>query len=175
MKKIFEDFNDEDIIEAIQAKYNHHINQAEKFKGMLDVYNKVNLKSMGEHVPLAGNLFPQLSIDSEQLSKSSTRKIGNKSRQTFESIILEIMNDGKPRLVSELINDYYQKTDIKLSSKDLSSKLSIRSQKGNIKNGKFINYPIEKRFWWGKSDWFDEGDFKPEYIKIVEEKYKNMA
>ena len=171
MKKSFEYSNDEDIIEAIEGKYLHHLKQAEKFKGMLDAYNAVDLNTKVNKVPVLSNGLDS-SVDKTQ--KTIPREKANKSRETFESIILDIMNDGKPRLVSELINEYYERTGKKLSSKDLSSKLSIRSQKGNIKNAKFINYPIEKRFWWGKSSWFNEDGLKPEYINIVNEKYKSM-
>jgi hypothetical protein len=96
-------------------------------------------------------------------------------KKTFEEVVLEILSDGQPRLVSELIEDYFKISNVRFKTKDFSSKLSIRAKSGNkIKNIKFNDFPLEKRFWWGKSSWFEGNLLKPDYTNKIHEKFKNM-
>ena len=160
--------DDEEIIGAIQAKYMYHIKFADKYKSMLDAYNGDTQTN-----PIIDQ------VTNNELHPPRVRQINNQNerkKQTFESTIVEIFSDGNPRLVTELIKEYFSKTGKEIKTKDFSSKLSIRSSApgGRVKNAKFIDFPIEKRFWWGLNDWFDGNIMKPEYILKVHEKYNSM-
>lgn len=120
------------------------------------------------------NITNSVSKDVTVVNKNSSIS-KTRSKKTFETVVLEILGDGKPRLISELIDDYYLKTNKKITSKDFSSKLSIRAKSGKrIKNIKFVDFPIEKRFWWALSEWFEGNLLKPDYTKIIHEKFNAM-
>ncbi len=162
------DLDDKEIIEAIRAKYNYHLQHSLKYKSMLDAY---------DGTPMASENVLKV-IKSEAPQKALFKEIPKqekKNKQTFESVVLEMLSDGEPRLVSELITGYHKITGKLLKSKDFSSKLSIRAKSGDkIRNARFNDFPIEKRFWWVKSDWFDGNLLKPEYIEKIHAKFKSM-
>ena len=176
--------DDKEIIEAVKAKITGHLHDAkfhmeqfEKFKRMLEAYGDINIANKLDlsKFPKPEDFFHVVTDEKHnQNVNGKLKRRRNENKQTFESIVLEIFADGKPRLVSELIKEYHEKTGLLLSSKDFSSKLSIRSQKGRIKNTKFVDFPIEKRYWWGLSEFFDGAVLKPSFEAIVHEKYKSM-
>lgn len=158
------DVDDKQIIEALTAKYNYHLQHSLKYKLMLDAYNG----------KFSGN-EKVLETKADVLLVKETPRQEKKSNETFERIVLDILSDGQPRLVSELIEDYFKVTNKRFINKDFSSKLSIRAKSGDkIKNKEFKDFPLEKRFWWGKSSWFDGDLLKPEYANKIYEKFKNM-
>lgn len=158
--------DDEEIIGAINTKYLHHKKLSEKYKLMLDAYNEIeHIKPTRELIKASNGGFQERNIT----GKSTIEK------QTFETVVLNILKDGQPRLISNLINEYYALTNKTITTKDFSSKLSIRSKANDkIRNAKFNDFPIEKRYWWGLSDWFEGNRLKPEYEIKVHEKFKNM-
>lgn len=173
MNSLLFDTNDEEIIAAIKAKYLHHVQEAEnhkkqsdKFKRMLEAYNGDVLKDSNDKKVIAA----------EHVKDKVINKVGKEriNKQLFENVILDILSDGIPRLSAELNKEYQEKTGIKVDSNDFSAKLSIRAKKGNIKNAKFLDFPVDKRFWWGKSQWFDGNFLKADYVSIIHEKFKNM-
>jgi hypothetical protein len=162
------EIDDKEIIEAIKAKYNYHVQHSLKYKSMLDAYDK------SFTAPEKG-LKIKSSDTSQEIVFKEISEQEKKSKGTFESIVLDILSDGQPRLVSELNEDYFKITNKRLKIKDFSSKLSIRAKFGNrIKNIKFNDFPLEKRFWWAKLDWFDGNLLKPEYVNKIHAKFKNM-
>ena len=173
MTQSIKDLTDEEFIEAVKAKYNYHLNLSLKLKLMLDAYdgkftNAENVSKGKKTDTPQETLFHKTSIQEKPIKEK-------RSKATFESIVLDILSDGQPRLVSELIEDYSKKTGKTLKTKDFSSKLSIRAKSGNkIRNVKFNDFPIEKRFWWCLTDWFDGNLLKPEYAIKIHDKYKRM-
>jgi len=163
------DVDDKQIIEALTAKYNYHLQHSLKYKLMLDAYNG----KFSDNV----NVLEVRKTDTSNELVKETPKPEKNSNETFERIVLDILSDGQPRLVSELIEDYFKVTSKRFKNKDFSSKLSIRAKSPDkkIQNIKFKDFPLEKRFWWGKSSWFDGNLLKPEYTSKIHEKFKNMT
>lgn len=152
---------DEQIVAAITAKYsyhiqhaNNHLEHANKYKLILDAYGAI--------IPNTANAT--FASNSQNLQVVGSPPVnGSTSKATFESIILDILSDRRPRGVHELMKEHYARTGRAVKRKDFSSKLSMRAKSGNIANVEYPGLPTESRFWWGKSEWIDGEDFKEEY------------
>ncbi len=148
-----------DIIKEIEENYNYHKAEADNYKRLLDAVKN------GEPVP------------ERKFMREVTHRIvkvrglsGVNPKPTFEDEIVDFMQDGKPKTTRELIARYKEKTGKEYSSKNFSSKLSIASNHKRFQNAIYPEFPLEMRYWWGLSSWFDGKKFKKAYDEIVREK-----
>lgn len=162
----YKDIKDEELIELFKYKYTYHSSEAKKYKTFLDMYNSAFKDLDYKTVD---------SIESERsvIEKNITPQKPN-IKKTFEEIIIEILNSGKPMTAKMLLNKYSTLGLKEVTLKDFSSKLSMRSKAGHIRNAKFNEYPTDQRFWWGMSDWFDGDNLKDEYVAIVHNYMNNQ-
>lgn len=145
---------DEQLIALITAKYTRHNLLAVKYKAMLDAFSTAT----GEQTSL-----PPATIAPTTVTPNTHAVNGATTRKTFESIIVEIFSDGRPRNVHELISEHHKITGQVIKRKDFASKLSMRSKTGKILNIEYPGLPTEKRYWWGLKEWIDGEDFKEEF------------
>lgn len=158
----YKDIKDEELVELFKYKFAYHSSEAKKYKMFLDMYNSafseqdseiINVIEAVSRVPNNGN--------------DNTIQRRPESRKTFEEVIVEILNNGKP-MTSKMLLEKYSTLGLKeVALKDFSSKLSMRAKLGHIKNVKFNEYPTDQRFWWGLSDWFDGDGLKDEYVAKI--------
>ena len=155
MNDKYNDLSDEKLLDIFKHKYTYHLNQAHKFKVLIDTYSsEVGVLPIDKSEP--------------KIYKPTLTSYKKSDRVTFESIVLSILKDGMPRTAKMLFIEYNKLATKEISVKDFSSKLSIRaSNKGSIKNFKIIDYPIDQRFWWGLSKWFTGDQLKQEYLSKI--------
>lgn len=155
----YKDIKDEELIELFKYKYTYHSAEAKKYKTFLDMYISAFKDLDNDN---NSTIEPERRFDDSNAVQSKTN-----TKKTFEEVILEMLNNGKPMTAKMLLSKYSTLGLKEVTLKDFSSKLSMRSKAGHIKNAKFNEYPTDQRFWWGLSDWFDGTTLKDEYVTIV--------
>jgi hypothetical protein len=155
----YKDIKDEELVELFKYKYTYHSAEAKKYKTFLDMYNSA-FKDLDSEI--VSTIEPERKADDNNAIQHKSD-----SKKTFEEVIIEMLNSGKPMTAKMLLNKYSTLGLKEVTLKDFSSKLSMRSKAGHIKNAKFNEYPTDQRFWWGLSDWFDGDNLKDEYVAIV--------
>lgn len=171
MNKI-NDIGDEDIVAILKQKLLKYIERAndniQKANKLREAISILSPDVDNVNIPSTVNEDNQGVVNVK--NKSDLQSIVNTG--TFEDIILSIFSDNTPRTTKKLKEDYQYITGKDIKQKDFSSKLSIRAKSGNkIKNVAYNNFPIEERFWWGLTAWFDGDDFKNEYKRKVKDEY----
>lgn len=145
---------DEQLIALITAKYTRYNLLAVKYKAMLDAFNIAT----GEQTILQPATIAPTSVKPNKPAVN-----GATTKKTFESVIIEILSDGRPRNAHELISEHHKITGKETIRKDFASKLSMIAKKGRILNIGYPGLPIEQKYWWGLKEWMDGKDFKEEY------------
>jgi peroxiredoxin len=86
---------------------------------------------------------------------------------TFKSAILNLFEDGMPKTTRQLMVAYNESANRKLEFTSFSGRFSIIVNKGFIKKHQIKNNPLEKRFYYGKPEWFDGNKLKNEYFEKI--------
>lgn len=154
------DIKDDELLEVFNYKYQHHLALANKYKKFIDALNGEN--------PSIDSAAKGGKSQSAPLNEVTSDK---KTKKTFEQIIIEILKDGNPRTTKMLMEDGAKFGLKSVPVKNFSSKLSISSKLGNIKNLKFPDHPVDERYWWGLKGWFVGDKFKDEYEVKIRNKY----
>ena len=155
----YKDIKDEELIELFKYKYTYHLAEAKKYKTFLDMYNSAFKDINSESV----NSTPT----EVKPTETNISYNNNDNKKTFEEIVIDMLNLGKPMTAKMMLSKYSTLGLKDVTLKDFSSKLSMRSKSGRIKNAKLNEYPTDQRFWWGLSQWFDGDQLKDEYVTIV--------
>ena len=159
MEAKYKDIKDEELVDFFKYKYEYHSAEAKKFKLFLDLYD-----STYNTPDTSSNGHQEAVID----ISDSIPVVKRRGKKTFEDHVVDILNGGKPMTAKMLFNQYNKLGLKKITLKDFSSKLSIRSKSGTkIKNAKFPDYAINQRYWWALGDWFDGDSLKDEYTAKV--------
>ena len=170
------DISDDDILTALQAKYDFYIylskfnlEAANKIKSTIDVLSTTIDDKKIELVKDV-NIKPKVkAVIQADVFDSDVASI---SKRVFQDIIVDILSDGIPRTTKQLY-EHYKLLDRKdLLLKDFSSKLSVRAKSGGakIKNVKFQKYPPDERYWWCLASWFKGDDMNEEFIIRIQKK-----
>ncbi|MEZ5001868.1 MAG: hypothetical protein R2730_02425 [Chitinophagales bacterium] len=86
---------------------------------------------------------------------------------TFETVILDLIS-STPKTSKELFIGYKSYRDNDLDMKQFSSRLSkVVKRKSTIKIYVVPDNPIDKRFYYCKSEWFNGENLKDEYKKYI--------
>jgi hypothetical protein len=101
--------------------------------------------------------------------EKSIVSVKNKSSKTFATVIKEILLDNRPRTSRQLYNDYLRANPVN-AIKDF---YDFSGRFANIrKSSKIIKYeipenPVETRYVYGFSEWFESGKIKEQYYKNI--------
>lgn len=142
-----------DVITALRLKTKELAKVNEHYEGLI-AENKDVIESLSKSIiALGGNI----------LKKTTTGG-------TFKDKVLKILEDGRPRTSRQLYNDYLkvvEKTNIK-DFYGFSGRFANITKKAGIKKHKIPENPINIRFFYGKSDWFDGDILKSDYFNKLD-------
>jgi len=161
---------DKEIIQAIKLKYSYHLEQAQKYKAMLQAYNN-NIAT--NNIIEEDNHIKGIARFDDAIKAVVQHALKLNADNTFEDNVVEILKHyDKPMITKDLVDEYNKLTGKAIIHTDFSSKMASRSKTGQrFKNKKFEDFPFDKRYWWGLTEWFDGGfdgeDFKPKYQQRI--------
>ncbi|MDB5232035.1 MAG: hypothetical protein JWN76_2840 [Chitinophagaceae bacterium] len=145
---------DDILIKGIREKYEYHLNQANVFKSMLDVYYKS--KSL-------------------TLFDNDTLEQGNLSRHLYKpniwSAVTEILlRANSPMTLNELYLAYQEETKSDVSRVVFGIRLSQFKKLRKILNIALEDSPKDQRVWWFLPEWSVNDKPKPEYMDKIKNK-----
>jgi hypothetical protein len=154
---------DQTLFDDAKRLYELHHQLANKYAKILSILNEGN-----------NNVVDFTLLKSTEISNTKphgTEKHSSQKRKkpTFESKVLKLLSDGKPRSTRQIRRDLEKTYGEKLTSRNVSSQLGlVRKNSGTISNEKFPDNPIEIRNLWGLPEWFENRKLKPEFLKLLD-------
>jgi hypothetical protein len=88
---------------------------------------------------------------------------------TFKERVIKIFDDGKPRTSRQLYNEFIKavpETPIR-DFYDFSGRFANITKIAGINKHKVLENPINNRFFYGLTDWFNGDKLKDEYFKRI--------
>jgi len=148
----------DDLIRDAKENFDLCIQWANYWKKVMDV--ALDAPSVSGSAAIQTNIFVKEHLEIVQVHKARGKQ------GVFEPLIMEILVDGIPRTTRMLMMEAQRRTGRTYDRRDFASRLAnIAKDKKTIKNQHFPQAENENKYWWGKSDWFDQHDhMKSEYI-----------
>ena len=136
---------DEDIIQSLKQKIEEHQSFIEKYKQALSI----------------------LITEDAVIPKSIPNALGKPViKGTFKSVVLDISKDeGCPLTAKDLRTKFNSRTGKNMSTGNFSGQLSLLVKNGHFKKIKYPEKPIEERFEYALTEWFDGDIIKEEHKK----------
>jgi len=152
--------SNKDVIAALRLKTKELLKDNERYERLV-IENKDVIDSLNKSiVALGGSSFNEVG---NSISK------GGVGGNTFKDNVLKVFEDGKPRTSRQLYNDFLKvvgETKIK-DFYDFSGRFANITKKAGISKHKIPENPINIRFFYGKSDWFDGDRLKANYLSKI--------
>ncbi|MCK4407596.1 MAG: hypothetical protein KAV44_07965 [Bacteroidales bacterium] len=149
-----------DVITALRLKSKELLKDNERYEGLI-TENKNVIESLSKSIVALGG---SINNDSGNVLKKTT------TGGTFKDKVLKILEDGRPRTSRQLYNDYLKvvgETNIK-GFYDFSGRFANITKIAGIKKHEIQENPINKRFFYGRSDWFDGDILKNDYLSKLD-------
>jgi len=177
---------DNDLVERAKIKYGFHARKAAYHKANAAFYRDILIKfgviSPGDPEPIGQ--FTSGTNDTEEVEQehkpingaTNKKKVLGKGYTFIDWVEDLLKTDNRPRLTQEIRDEYFKLTGQEIEFKNFSSKLATRADRTNrIKNRRYNELPLNRRYWWGLPSWFTaSGDFRQEYkAKIPDLQDKN--
>lgn len=87
---------------------------------------------------------------------------------TYKEALLKILDDNRPRTSRELLDDYNSLTKKLIKYNSFSGLLSTFIKRhGLIRKYEIDNNPINKRFYYGLTEWFEDNDLKKKFYDKI--------
>lgn len=147
--------NDRDTVGVLREKASRHKKLSETYTNAANAIETA-LNSLIE-------------VDDGIKTSNKTYDRGSKSGITFESALNMIFNDGKPRTSRELFNDFNREYGMGAKKYgSFSGQLStLITRKGVVLKHEIKGNPLSNRYFYGLSDWFNNGVLKSEYLNKI--------
>jgi hypothetical protein len=150
--------SNKDVVIALRLKSKELLRDTEHYERLI-ANNKDIIESLNKSITALGGSINE--------GKKTT------TGYTFKDKVLKIFEDGKPRTSRQLFNEFIKvvpETNIS-DFYDFSGRFANITKVAGIKKHKITENPINKRFFYGLSDWFNEGILKNEYFgRIIYDK-----
>ncbi len=157
---------DEALLNDVRRLYEYHRQQTDKYSKILNIL----LRELSVTEPTDVGKEGVLVVRSIEVKphKATNKK---STRKTFESYVLGLFVDGKPRTTRDITKELAIKRGKSITSRNISSQLGIlRNSKGTI-NSELVDDELKgSQNIWGLSEWFDGGKLKKEYRVGIEKK-----
>ena len=143
-------------------------NKANEHKRLYEVYNKTANELEGEsYSSISSSSSSDVSIrkDNRPITK---RVIAKRGGHTFKETIVQIFNKEIPYTGKQVFDKYCRITGNELKYSAFSAQLSVLKNKHNILNmHKIKENPINSRFIYGRSEWFDGDKLMKKYFERI--------
>jgi hypothetical protein len=146
--------SNKDVVIALRLKSKELLKDNEHYERLIN-NNKDIIESLNKSITALGG----------SINESKTTTTGH----TFKDRVLKIFEDGKPRTSRQLHNEFMKvvpETNI-TDFYDFSGRFANITKIAGIKKHKVPENPINIRFFYGLSDWFNEDILKEEYLKRI--------
>jgi hypothetical protein len=143
-----------DVIIALRHKSQELLRDIEHYERLI-ANNKDIIDSLNKSIIVLGG--------------SINENKANTTGYTFKDRVLKIFEDGKPRTSRQLHNEFIKavpETNIR-DFYDFSGRFANITKIAGIKKHKVLENPINNRFFYGLSDWFNGDLLKDEYFKRI--------
>lgn len=143
-----------DVVIALRLKSKELLRNNEHYERLIAI-NKDIIESLNKSITALGG----------SINEGKTTTTG----YTFKDRVLKIFEDGKPRTSRQIHNEFMKvvpETNIK-DFYDFSGRFANITKIAGIKKHKVPENPINIRFFYGLSDWFNGDILKDEYFKRI--------
>jgi hypothetical protein len=158
-----------EIIQVIRAKIRIHQNAIRKYEQAIALIESVDEYGVDTKIDDI-----TLTVEKDNPSPKVTKDLVIKGKRAFEKgeFLLWVnrqLDDGIPKLHRDLHEAYLKEMGNHFSFSAFASKMNVLNQRNKVTRFDNSNAPIGYRSYYCKTDWFENGKLKSEYLKKIKE------
>lgn len=149
---------DVDIIKALRDKADRHRKLSDVYARTADTIED-ETNTTGGAVPYNADEAVDEAVDDNRMRRTN---------YTYKEALLKILDDNRPRTSRELLDDYNSLTNKLIRYNSFSGLLSTFIKRhGLIRKYEIDTNPINKRFYYGLTQWFEGNDLKKKFCDKI--------